>query len=714
MADFTTFAEAVPQLKRWLQRSKDSAFSESTAEACHFALGSLREAHNAMQLRKEAPSPLPTCVLSLRLLRAATGAEGNPAAAGEDALQLVFAVVDCLLQLGSQSAGESEASTEAASMPWWSNEEALRQTLRVALNAIAAVVGSSGAAAAVVQEHEKGPTATAGAPAVGVEAGTELGRLVWREVCCRWEGLLLQAQQDADAANAMLRVAACCARCDAHASAELLQSSEGRGAPPSGADGDVSALSALLHASVRASRLMAEITKARVAAPLLVEKDAGDDLLLSLVLPAGLRAVYTALGCGAASAPPSQLQLLLLERLTDWLQVAALPVEVLAGEVSVRCLDDVAEAACDCVEGGSEQGEEPDHASVQALQLAVRFLSRLAHHSCPHSGASPPPAYLFCILAAPAQSLYSSVPGLRRDARRALAWRAPAPSQDRGEHQWDKLPLLLPKFTASDAVAASAELSTPLTMYSTLEALGLLHSATCRAPAVLRCHVLCAARGTLRDAAAAAAQLECLRALLRGVGCRELRVLVCGPCGVPEGVQLHAWHDVPPPPDSPLDGPRLLLRYCRDGCEECWSVGERPHASFALNAQLCDSRNGQFYVRALRYSRGPLLISAYNATEADDDREVLEKWRDDLSRQSFARETTRVPSFVESLFTSKVDYNAWVLAEQRERESLAAGRSFRWIWTPTINPWRSLESTTGTLGLLQNFDNYSSQCVTCS
>ena len=283
-------ADLVKPLKEVLQRAKLPGFAAQAAETRLLAHKLLRRTTAAMVGELAVSSPLPSCVLGLRVLRAANAAGQFTLTELGESVQVMFSVIDCLLQLGAPSSSKDPVESDdevtagvdgradgaADKRPRWLTVESLRQVLRVALNAIAAAVSlvaaEMSAPTAVAVERKSWGVAGGGTKdgstdfvCLSSQAVEGLGEWVWRELRRRWTALIGAARYDADAADALARTAAACVRHEPQLSAQLLHSSGG--AASHHADGlyyGPSPLCDLLGAALASMQMLVELTKVRL------------------------------------------------------------------------------------------------------------------------------------------------------------------------------------------------------------------------------------------------------------------------------------------------------------------------------------------------------------------------------------------------------------------------------------------------------------------
>ncbi len=239
-------------------------------------------------------------------------------------------------------------------------------------------------------------------------------------------------------------------------------------------------------------------------------------------------------------------------------------------------------------------------------------------------------------------------------------------------HSWGTLGRRwLPDGTAN-ATGISRELSRAFTLHAALERLNLLDAGAVEAAdTTLHCHLLGADRREGCDARSAAATFAPLCELLAGSGWREVVLLLCGP------------NCTPPPPagsdgepglsalctavEARGDSPALRVRWAQGYYDELCDALQLspPHLAVAFQAGLWGYSTWQRSVLRVRDAGRPILITSYNAWEADDDGEALREWGD-----------------------------------------------WRWIWQAESNPWRSLaaEPRAGPLPHAL-FENCVTQCV---
>ncbi len=303
-------------------------------------------------------SPLPTLVLSLRVLKVACGAFADRWQAAESGLPEANHSVDWLLdRLDSTSPS-----------PRWATDGTLQPVLRVALNALASIIG-----------------------AVPVGAGHPgcRGRLeLWRDwVRPRWARLLRAAGGEASCVDAIAKVLHACAegdervRADLHSRVQKAEGGGGGGGEGGGGSSGGSVLLDLVEASVTASPLIPTLEGAVASlCHLLVRRD-------------GLPVVYSSLGhrrphCeGSAQpagvvVPPSQPQLLLLE--SDLLMRRERPATGAPGAPERE-----ADGAGDGVDAGSAEpgrvvASQPGGSEAAWLQALVCEASRACEQCGSH------------------------------------------------------------------------------------------------------------------------------------------------------------------------------------------------------------------------------------------------------------------------------------------------------------------------------------------
>ena len=272
------------------------------------------------------------------------------------------------------------------------------------------------------------------------------------------------------------------------------------------------------------------------------------------------------------------------------------------------------------------------------------------------------------------------------------------------EHAWHGASRLLHvDEVAEDLAGASRRLSRALTIFDVLQRLGLEHDGS----GVLRCHVLGADHREGRSIEEAAAVFGPLCVLLRASRWSAVHLLLCGPNCFLEGARKDVWHDVLPPPGTPENEPRLKLCFSSEVYDECAGAREAPHVAIAFNAGLWGYDSWASSVRAVLRSESPLVITSYNELEADDDQETLEEWANEGASNCAGGE---VPSFIESAYTSRVEYNAWAEA-QRSVRSGGQPCPWRWVWAPAVNPWGSLVAEPRAVVLHFQYENHSTQCL---
>ena len=162
--------------------------------------------------------------------------------------------------------------------------------------------------------------------------------------------------------------------------------------------------------------------------------------------------------------------------------------------------------------------------------------------------------------------------------------------------------------------------SRSLTLHAALDRLGLLNSVS-DASACLSIHVLGAdmREGTNFDESASVFTPLC--ALLADTPWRELDVLLCGP----NCMDAQAGESVPV-----AGGPRLRIAYSTLAYED-WHAAHLaaplPHLAVAFNAGAWGYDSWRPCIELVcQRSACPLLLTSYNAFEAEEDEEVLTAW----------------------------------------------------------------------------------------
>ena len=286
-----------------------------------------------------------------------------------------------------------------------------------------------------------------------------------------------------------------------------------------------------------------------------------------------------------------------------------------------------------------------------------------------------------------------------------MAWSSQPPRK----HAWHSVGALLQTVeVADDLGSASRRLSRALTIFDVLQRLDLERGGD----GALRCHLLGADHREGRTIEESAAVFAPLCVLLRGRRWSEVRLLLCGPnCGL-DGARKDVWHDAPRSADVPENEPRLKLCYSSAVYDECAAAHDTPHVAIAFNAGLWGYDSWASSVRAVLRSECPLVITSYNELEADDDQETLEDWANESAGDDGLGGVSdrEMPSFIESAFTSRVEYDAWA---KSQRDSGSGGRQcpWQWVWAPTINPWGSLIPEPRAVVLHSQYENHSTQCL---
>lgn len=273
-------SELVAPLKALLQEAKQHrsvALAIEMRKLAHALL--IRICVSLADAQLPSASPLPACVLALRVLRSSsTAAEFTPAMLGESA-EVVLRTVGCLLHLtgmhplndpvpttDAQSAAGigAEAENTRGDARWAigpSLQVALGQVLRVAFNAAAALVEAAPQGLVVAGGQLDDVADDAGGPTGEAPESSQLAaHSVWGGVQRRWGTLLRVVQRDSAAADALANAVAACAAHSAVVRRQLVRPLAGMDAECSGGP-QLTVLGALFRAAVNASLVVYEVTE---------------------------------------------------------------------------------------------------------------------------------------------------------------------------------------------------------------------------------------------------------------------------------------------------------------------------------------------------------------------------------------------------------------------------------------------------------------------
>jgi len=212
-----------------------------------------------------------------------------------------------------------------------------------------------------------------------------------------------------------------------------------------------------------------------------------------------------------------------------------------------------------------------------------------------------------------------------------LTTRVPAPEDEGRAHSWADVSSVLPTAVASGSdeptELVSRRLSRPLTIFEALVELKLVPT-----PAPLRIHLLGADGREGRGKVATTEVFRPLCALLRGQ-CPEVRLLLCGPnCSENDFSSMEMEWGKPAAPAPPAGTPTLAIEYSSAYYHEYAAAVavrggrmEPPQLAVAFNAGVWGYDSWAESVRYVHHALGaPLLVTSYNADEADADEEALE------------------------------------------------------------------------------------------
>ena len=200
---------------------------------------------------------------------------------------------------------------------------------------------------------------------------------------------------------------------------------------------------------------------------------------------------------------------------------------------------------------------------------------------------------------------------------------------------------------AESMPAVSRRASAARTVHAALDRLGLLGAEA----STLRVHILGADAREGQCARSSAATFGPLLALLAPTACTELEILLCGPNCCNPAARVADTDGAPTREARPTvdSGPALVIRRSprlyHELVDDPRGEIRPPHLAIALNAGLWGYDSWSDSIRLCVRLEVPLVVTAYNAGEADEDEDLVDE---------------------------------------------LGGHVVRWRWRTEPNPWRSL------------------------